>query len=163
MLREIKTRRCVRKYKPDKVSKEAVIEIIKAGQFAPNGNHSRAWEFLVVEDQDLKKKLFEVVGQEFVMEAPILIVPVIDVGKTAVPVQDLAVASENIFLQATNLGLSTVWKNVRPEIEGKVKEILSIPKTFLVINLIPLGYADQEVPPHEDSDFDKNKIHWGKW
>jgi len=163
MLKEIKVRRCIRKYKPDKVSKEAIIEIIKAAQFAPNGNHTCAWEFLVVEDQNLKEKLFDIVGQDFVKKAPILIVPAIDSSKAPTPVQDLAVASENIFLQATNLGLGTVWKNVRTENEVKVKEILNIPQNYLVINLIPVGYADEKVSPHGDSDFNENKIHWGKW
>ena len=156
-------RRCVRKYKLTPVKKEDVLEIIKAAQFAPNSMNSRAWEFLVIEDKSIKEKLFEILGQDFVKEAPVLIIPVVDQKKTNNPIQDLSLASGYAFLQAAKLGLSTVWKNVRAENLETVRSVLNIPKNYLVINLIPVGYADEEIKNHSDKDFEENKIHWGKW
>lgn len=112
VIKEILNRRSVRKYKFKAVSQEYIIEIIKAGQFAPTASNNQAIEFVVIEEQETKNNIFEIVGQEYVKEAPVLIIPVSDATKTNCPIQDLSVASENMFLQATALGLGTVWKGL---------------------------------------------------
>jgi nitroreductase len=153
----------VREYKPEAVSEEHIIEIIKAGQFSPTARHNQAVEFVVVENQKTKDNIFEIVGQEFVKEAPVLIVPVSDTTKSDFAIQDLSVASENMFLQATALGLGTVWKNLPTEKEDKIKDLLGIPEQYKVINIIPIGYPKERPEPHTDKDFDKKKIHKEQW
>jgi len=112
----------------------------------------------------MKNKIFGIVGQEFVKEAPVLIVPVTDVNKSDVPIQDIAVASENMFLQAKALGLGTVWKNVgNNELAVRIKTLLNIPEQFLLINIIPIGYPKEIQPAHSEEEFDKNRIHYEKW
>jgi len=164
--KEIQNRRSVREYKPDAVPKEYIIEIIKAGQFAPTARHNAAVEFIVVEDQKTKDKIFEIVdGKEFVKEAPVLIIPVTDTTKTNCPVEDLSVAAENMLLQATSLGLGTVWKALKSESEEreKVKKLLGIPEQYMTINIIPVGYPKERPEPHGDQDFDEKKIHKERW
>jgi len=163
MLKEILNRRSVREYQNKEVLDKDILEIIKAGQFAPSANHNQAVEFIIIREQEMKNKLFELVGQEFVKEAPILIVPVTDSNKTTCPVEDLAVASENMFLEATALGLGAVWKAVRGEEEDEVKQLLNIPKQFKVINIIPLGYPKEKIISHSDKDFDEKRIHYEKY
>lgn len=164
MIKEIISRRSVRSYKSTPVKKEDIIEIIKSAQYSPSGRHSRAWEFIIVNDKKEKDEIYNLIGQEFIKEAPVLIVPTVDTKKTNLGMQDLAIASENIFLQAAQLGLGTVWKNLDIEWASKVKKILGIPDHFLVINIIPLGYPKEDVNPHnEKDDFESSKIHWGKW
>jgi len=153
----------VREYKPDEVPHEYIIEIIKAGQFAPTAHDNRAIDFIVVKNQETKDKIFEIVGQEFIKEASVLIIPVIDGEKSPMPVQDLSVASENMFLQATALELGTVWKNLQPEWEEKVKKLLGIPEKYKAVNIIPVGYPQEKPEPHTDNDFDAKKIHQEKW
>jgi nitroreductase len=160
IIKEILNRRSVREYKTEPVPEEKIIEIIKAGQFAPSARNIRALDFIIVKDQKTKEDIFKVVGQEFVKEAPVLIIPVCDASKTNFSIQDLSAASENMFLQATCLGLGTVWKNVRPEWEEEVKKIIGIPKQYKVINMIPVGYAKSESAPHADNDFDNKKLHY---
>ena len=163
IIKEISNRRSVREYKPDDVADELIIEIIKAGQFAPTAKNNQAVEFVVVRNQETKEKIFEIVGQEYVKEAPVLIIPVIDETKSILPIQDLSVASENIFLQAVALGLCTVWKSIRPEWKDGVKQLLKIPENFLAINIIPVGYPKNKIEPHADADFSDKKIHREKW
>jgi len=153
----------VREYQNKEVLDKDILEIIKAGQFAPSANHNQAVEFIIIREQEMKNKLFELVGQEFVKEAPILIVPVTDSNKTTCPVEDLAVASENMFLEATALGLGAVWKAVRGEEEDEVKQLLNIPKQFKVINIISLGYPKEKIISHSDKDFDEKRIHYEKY
>jgi len=165
ILKEILNRRSIRKYKPDPVPQEYIIDIIKAGQFAPTAHNNRAVEFVVVKDQGMKKRIFGILDKDFVKEAQALIVPATDGEKTNCPVQDLSVASENMFLQATALGLGTVWKNLKAEFdeEAKIKEILGIPKQYRVINIIPVGFPAENPGPYSDKDFSPEKIHEEKW
>lgn len=167
MLDAIKNRRSVRFYKSDPVSDEQIEELIKAGQFAPSAYSNKAVEFIVVKDDATREKLCELaVGvQSFVKEAPLLIVPASDTKKSKHAVEDISVATENIWLQATEMGLGTVWKNVESEAEEPIKELLGIPSNFKVINILPVGYPDEEknLPPHKDEEFKKEKIHFEKW
>ena len=163
ILKEILNRRSVREYRSKAISEEDIIEIIKAGQFAPTAKNNKAIDFIIIRNQKTKDKIFEIVGQEFVKEAPVLIVPVSDTTKTNFPIQDLAVATENMFLQATALGLGTVWKNLHPEWLEEIKKLLGIPAKSTAINIIPVGYPQNKPKPHTDGDFDIQKIHKEQW
>ena len=165
IIKEILNRRSVREYKDKDVPEEYIVEIIKAGQFAPTARNNRAVEFIVIKNQETKDKIFEIVGQEFEKEAKALILPLTDTTKTNCPVQDLSVASENMFLQATALGLGTVWKNLKEEFgeEEKIKKLLRIPEKYTVINIIPVGYPKETPKPHGDKDFNAARIHKEKW
>jgi len=165
IIKEILNRRSVREYKPDAVPQKYIIEIIKAGQFAPTAGNNRAIEFMVIKNQETKDKIFEIVGQEFVKTASVLIIPASDTTKTNCPIQDLSVASENMFLQATALGLGTVWKALKPEWKEaeKIKKLLGIPKKYAIINIIPVGYPKNKSKSHTDKDFDEKKIHKQRW
>ena len=161
IIKEILNRRSVREYKSKTVPQEHIFEIIKAGQFAPTAHNNRAIDFIVIRSQETKDRIFEIVGQEFTKEAQVLIIPVSDTTKTNFSVQDLSVASENMFLQATALGLGTVWKSLKTERKEaeKIKKLLGIPKQYAAINIIPVGYPKNKPEPRTDKDFVDKKIH----
>lgn len=163
VIKEILNRRSVKEYKSKEVPQKYIIEIIKAGQFAPTARNNKAVEFVVIRNQKTKDRIFEIVGQEYVKEAAVLIIPVSDTTKTNCLIQDLAVATENMFLQATSLELGTVWKNLQPEWAKKIKKLLRIPANYTAINIIPVGYPTKECEPHTDKNFDNKKIHKEQW
>jgi nitroreductase len=163
ILEAIKKRRSFRTYKRETVSNEALSEIIKAAQFAPTSMGNASVEFILVKDQVIKDAIFKVVDQEYIKEAPVLIVPVISKEKSGLPIQDLSLASAFIFLQAAELGLGTVWKHMMPDWAPKVKEILNLPAEYELTNIIPVGYAKEEKPVHSDEEFSEEKIHFEKW
>lgn len=163
IIKEILNRRSVREYKSDAIPDKYIVEIIKAGQFAPTAKNNKAVDFVVIKDRKIKDKIFEIVGQEFVKEAPVLIIPVSDTAKTNFSIQDLSATSENMFLQAASLGLGTVWKNIRPEWEEGVKKLLGIPVQYKAINIIPVGLPENKAKPHTDKDFDNKKLHQERW
>lgn len=162
-MKEITNRRSVRSYKSDAVPEELIEEIIKAAQFAPTAHNNLAVEFVVVTNKNTKNQIFDIVGQDFVNKAPVLLFLVTDVTKTTMPIQDLSVASENIFLQAASLGIGTVWKNLQPDWAERIKKLLNIPENYTAINLIPVGYPKEKIKPHTNADFDKKKIHKETW
>ncbi len=165
IIKEIINRRSIRQYKADPVPDELIEEIIKAAQFAPTAVDNRAVEFIVIKDQQIKDGLDKILDskQDYVRQAPVIIVPVTDTVKSLLAVQDLSVASANIFLQAAALGLGTVWKNVKPEPAKAIKSLLNLPEHFTLVNIIPVGYPAEKIGPHTENEFSKAKIHYEKY
>ncbi len=63
IIKEILNRRSVREYEPTMVSQEHIVEIIKAGQFAPTARNNQAVEFIVIKKSETKDKIFESSGR----------------------------------------------------------------------------------------------------
>lgn len=160
----VSKRRSVRNFKTDQIPKELILEVIKAGQFAPKAMGILGIEYLVVTNQELKEKINQILlkksNQNFITQAPVLIFPIADTQKSVLPIQDLSVASENIFLQATELNLGSVWKNIPEEILPEIRKVLKLTDNYTLINLIPLGYNQKPSTAHEDKEFLPDKIHW---
>ncbi len=59
VLRAIETLRSVRSFKPNPVPKETLNRILQAASMAASGSNSQPWEFVVVQDKDVKARLKE--------------------------------------------------------------------------------------------------------
>ncbi len=57
LLELVKTRRSIRKFKPDMVPDELVNEILDAARWAPSGANHQPWEFVVVKDKAVKDRI----------------------------------------------------------------------------------------------------------
>ena len=55
-------RRSVRKFTDEPVSEEDLQYILEAGRWAPSGENSQGWRFLVIKDKELIEKLGEISG-----------------------------------------------------------------------------------------------------
>lgn len=150
VLKAIKERRSVRRYRPKPVPDEVLLRILEAARFSPSGKNLQPWKFIIVRDVGLKKKLAEAaVGQSFIAEAPIIVVACgfpdecysrMGNYMKSWPV-DVAIAVEHIILQAQEEGLGTCWIGAFEERE--VKRILQVPEGARVLALTPLGYPDE--------------------
>jgi hypothetical protein len=127
----IRTRRSVRRYLRDPIPQETLEELLSAAISAPSAGNAQPWRFIVVRDQGLKGKLVEAAyGQEFLAEAPVVVVVCADLerarraykerGEKLYCLQDTAAAVENLLLAATAKGLGTCWVGAFDE--GKVSE-----------------------------------------
>ncbi|CEQ27175.1 nitroreductase family protein [Paraclostridium sordellii] len=61
----------VRKYKNEAIPKEDIVEILKAGTYAPSGKNLQNWHFIVVSDVEKIKRISECVinkGNELIKE-----------------------------------------------------------------------------------------------
>ena len=72
----IEERRTIRRFIPDQpVSDEAIMEILEAARLAPSGSNLQPWRFVVVRDEEMRKKIAAIAGnQPFLKEAPVIIV-----------------------------------------------------------------------------------------
>ncbi|PIZ55919.1 hypothetical protein COY23_03785 [bacterium (Candidatus Torokbacteria) CG_4_10_14_0_2_um_filter_35_8] len=170
MLSTIKKRRSIRDFLEKEVEEEKLQEILKAAMFSPSARHIDPWEFLVVKDKNIIKKLCDsCVFSSFFEKAPIVIVIVADESKSDYWVEDSAIAAENIYLEVTNQGLGTCYIQIRDasgevkEKEKYVREVFSVPDNIRIQCLMPIGYPAEYPGEHSNQEFDESKIHWDEF
>ncbi len=171
MLESIRQRRSVRSYLRKEVEKEKLNEVLKAAMFSPTARNLRPWEFVVVTADETKKKLSVATPYaSFARDAPVVVVICYDVNKGRRFKEDCSLCAENIYLESVNQGLGTCFIQIADGTEAGegnpeeyVKKVLSIPENFRVQCLLPIGYPDQLPGPHKDEEFDRGKIHYGKF
>jgi len=59
----LKTRRSIRKFKPDPIPEASVEAILEAGRWAPSGDNAQSWRFIVVTDPEKIKILGQLGGE----------------------------------------------------------------------------------------------------
>ncbi|MFC2001338.1 nitroreductase family protein [Chloroflexota bacterium] len=162
VLEAIKTRRSIRKYKPDPVDDKTLETVLEAARWAPSWANTQCWRFVAVRDSNIKAELadtFEVpnAALEAIRNAPLVIVACAELGKSGfyegTPFTDkgdwfmfdVALAMQNLVLAAHSLGLATV--HVGRFDARKAASVLGVPEGFCVVEMTPLGYPDQVRDP----------------
>jgi nitroreductase len=59
------TMRAMRRLKPDPVPDALIAKILRAGTGAPNGANTQRWRFLVIKDQEIKKRVQKIYKRAF--------------------------------------------------------------------------------------------------
>ena len=148
----VEKRRSVRAYERRAVEEERLLRILEAARLAPSAGNRQEWRFVLVRDPEVRRRLMGVASnQPFVAQAPIVIAccaetdgHVMRCGQPSYPI-DVAIATEHIALAATAEGLGTCWIGAFDE--NGVRELLGIPETIRVVELLALGYpADSPRP-----------------
>ena len=148
VIETIKTRRSIRKYKPQEIPEKDLKEILKSAQLAPSAGNKQPWRFVVVRDPETKTKLAEVArNQMWIADAGIVVVALaMDKDDPSVYAKwaekDVMTAVEHMVLSAWSLGYGSCWIGAFKE--DDVKEVLGIPEKMSVINLLPIGIPDQK-------------------
>jgi len=147
----IRERTSVRSYTSKPVEEEKLKKILDAARLAPSGKNGQPWIFIVVTDEEMRKKLVPACkGQEFIAQAPVVIVAC---GReelaykkmggywNSLPV-DIGIALEHLMLAAAAEGLGTCW--IGAFYEEEVRKLLSIPEDVKILALTPVGYPAGE-------------------
>lgn len=180
VLKNIYERRSVRSYKEEVPSDAELMEIIKAGTFAPNGTNAQGLRFVVISDRALLKKYSIVAKSLFIdmikkqleklpadkaegpkrmvqmlsnpdfnifYDAPTLIL-VLANPSCLTPMEDAALAAENMMLAAWSMGIGSCWIGFANPLQHS-PEFMSeagIPSDYRLIAPIILGYP-KKAPP----------------
>ena len=159
------SRRSIRVFKHEDVPQSVLVDLLKAGMAAPSGSNSRPYEFVAVTDKAVLKSLQSQIPHGKYNAAAVICV----LGNTAIAanesgyrywVQDCAAATENILIAAAGLGLGTVWIGVYPkDVEMNiVRTALNIPEDVFPLNLIYIGYPNEDKPAR--TQYDETRVHW---
>ena len=166
----IMTRRSVRSYTSEPVTKEQIDILLKAAMQAPTTINNRDWAFIVVDDREVMNKI--IANQEgnadMLAQAPVAIVVCGDLDLAIKPdveywVQDCSAATENILLAAHDMGLGAVWLGTYPvmnRVEG-MKKIFNLPENIVPMAVVSIGHPARQLPKADR--YEPKKIHYNKW
>ena len=163
----LKKRRSVRKFTSESVCDEHIEELLLAAMSGPSACNRCPWEFFVITNKDSLEKL-RGASRFTKMNAPLAIVVCGNLSR-ALPlqlssfwVQDCSVATENILLRATDLGLGAVWCGVHPQkrAQERVANILNLKEKWIPLNIIWVGHPDEHPDPRVQ--YDPKRVHYIK-
>jgi nitroreductase len=160
-------RRSIRKYKSEKIEKSKIIDILRAGMYAPSAVNKQPWHFIVIDDREIMQKIMEIHQSSKMLETASHAVLICgdenlqhDKGFW---IADCGAATENILLAAKSLDIGSCWIGVYPR-ENRMdafKKLFSLPPHILPFALVSLGYPDEEKSTPER--FKPERIFWNTW
>lgn len=166
MLKEIKERHSIRKFKDKVVEAEKIEALLRSAMQAPTARNLQSWRFMVIENRDALQHMTDLKTHTNMMkEASCAILVMGDFHIN--PLEgylyvDGAAAIQNILLEAVHLGLGACWCAVGPKQEpiDNFRKYYNLPDHYLPIAVIAIGYPDEE--KSFDDRFDPSKITYFK-
>jgi nitroreductase len=154
VLKTIKNRRTIRRFKSGPIEDKKLQAILDAGRWAPSFSNLQPWRFIVIKDQNLKNALDKAARESVlhlgINEAPVIILVCVD--RRIDPLHAIeagAAATQNMTLAATSLGLGAGWIGIwGTEAETSIQKIFKLHETVRVVSLLPLGIPDESPEGH---------------
>jgi len=78
VLKAIKERRSIRKFKPDAIPESYINELLEAGRLAPSGTNLQPTRYVVIKSEEARARLNECTPLPFVAAAPVVIACCVD-------------------------------------------------------------------------------------
>lgn len=178
VIRNIKTRRSIRRYTDQVPSREIIDELLDCAIWAPSGSNAQLWHFTVITNKEFLEEI-ERRGKEAMYKysegnykqmaaspsyrvlqgAPCLIV-VSCIPEMKFGHHDAAYATQNICLAAHSMGLGTCIVGLLHHLmfhpEGQdIVERFHLPEHYVPSVCILLGYPKGEPPLPREKFYDK--------
>ena len=168
------TQRAIRRFKKDPIPDDVLEDIMQATIRAPNAGNMQPWRFLVVKDEEKRRRLGELYHEAWwAKRADVGIMGPEDlppgrntmqsarrladeIGDTPVMVLICATAkgaqaaasvipsAQNMLLAARAFGIGGTITTLHPVVEERIHELFGIPDDSQVVYCMPLGYPRGE-------------------
>ncbi|MCP1327164.1 oxygen-insensitive NADPH nitroreductase [Halomonas sp. 707D4] len=163
----LKSHRSIRAFKDQKIPRELLVELIKAGQGAATSSHVQAYSIIHVQSRESREKLAELAGgQPYVADASTFLVFCADMkrpleaaeragaevisGMTEqllVATVDTALVAQNVVVAAESVGLGICYIGGLRNNPGAVSELLHLPDHVYPVFGLCIGYPEPERIP----------------
>jgi nitroreductase len=154
-MHELWSRYSCRRFAPESIPRETVLELLDAARWAANAGNLQPWRFLVVETPGARQALAgAALGQGFIAEAPLVVVVCAvpeesarvygQRGRELYCLQDCAAATQNLLLAAAAAGLGSCWVGAFRDPE--VARVLDLPAEWRPVAIVPLGRPLEPTP-----------------
>lgn len=167
-MKEIFSRRSIRKYDNRPVEEEKIQQLLRAAMYAPSAGNEQPWHFVIIKDREKLNEITEFHPHtQMLKEAPLAIVVCGDTSNVkydgAFWIQDIAASIQNILLQGEAIGLGTCWCGVYPreEFVGKVSKLINLPEQVKPVAIIAVGYPGEKREVKER--FKEERVHYENW
>ena len=186
----LKTRRSCRSFDNSAPSEFELSAILDAGRWAPSPLNLQPWEFIIINDPEIKALIRKVAedakqevidkngpgwvaryGMDFLEEAAVLVVVVVNpargglgsfFGQKHGAIQAASACVQNMLFACTDMGLGALWFTFfRPE---KLRAILNIPEKLEIAGVIPIGRLKEptNTPPRKEPKIYLNRYSMTK-
>lgn len=168
----IAKRRSIRKFQEGREVTDAdLMKILEAGRQAPSWKNDQPWRFVVVRDTERKTRVAECLPETNpaanavrAASALIVLVGVPDEGAVHQDkpfwLVDCGIAGENMYLQATELGIASVWVSL---VDGpRLCGTLGLPEGMECVGVFPLGFAPDGYEPRPRGRKEFADIVWAE-
>jgi len=146
LLEGLRTRRSIRRYTDEPISREQLLEIITAGTWAPSGQNNQPWRFVSIVNKEVLAGLARLTKYGHVIEkAPACIAVFIDKDAMYHEVKDhqsMGACLQNMLLAAHGKGLGAVWLGEILKSAGEVRTLLGVPEAMELMAVVVLGHPD---------------------
>lgn len=141
-----KQRYSVREYMDTKIENEKLQKILEAGRIAPTACNMQSQKLIVVQEEEGLKKIGLSAN---IYGAPLAIIVCSDHSKSWTRFFDskkysdidASIITDHMMLEATDLGLGSVWIGYfNPEI---IKKEFNLPAGIEPVNILVIGYASK--------------------
>ncbi len=156
VLKCLKERRSVRKYRPEQIKDSELEQILEAGMYAPTGMGMQSPIMVVVQDQETIRELSKLnagvmgVTSDPFYGAPTVVIVLADRNRGTC-VEDGSLVMGNLMNAAYSIGVDSCWihraKEVFDSEEGKkLLKKWGIEGDYVGVGHCILGYRDGELP-----------------
>jgi len=140
MIEVIRSRRNIKKFKPDEVKEEDLMTWLQAASMAPNHRMTEPWEILFL-GKETREKLNHKTNFG---NAPVVMAVLSKNGMTQIELIENALATA-CFIQNFNLaawadGVGSFWSSIGAS--ERNREILGVPDGYEVIGVLGVGYPE---------------------
>lgn len=158
VIKAMKERRSIRKFKPDMPRKEDIQQIIEAGLYAPNGMGKQSTIIVAITNKELRDKISKDnndIGQygdgfDPFYGAPVILMVLAEKGWRNNK-YDGSLVMGNMLLAAHSLGLGSIWIN-RAKEESEMPDYIKMLKDIGAegewegVGHCAVGFIDGEIP-----------------
>lgn len=157
-------RRSIRKFNDNEISDEIINKLMYFAMCAPSACNKRPWEFYVVKNKDLLGEVKK--ASRFSNHNAPLAIVVAGNLRNSLPlkmsdywIQDCSSAITHILLEATSLGLGSLWCGLYPQKRPmeRIRNVLNLDDKIMPLGLLLIGYSDEE--KEERSQYEEQKVH----
>lgn len=146
------TRYSVRAFDHRAIEADKLQKILEAGRIAPTAKNNQPQKIYVVKSTDGLAKIRNLTRCHY--EAPVVLIVAYDKNQewqnplesgVVSGQQDVSIVATHMMMQATELGVGSVWVDMFSPTE--VKKAFALPENIVPVLLMPLGYAADNAAP----------------
>ncbi len=160
------TRRSVRNFLEKEVEDIKIEKILRAAMQAPSAANQQPWEFAVIKGKENLTNLSKYNPYAASLKkANVGIIVLGNKERMMFPdywQQDLAAATQNILLEATELGLGSVWYGTAPDNARMeyIQELYNFDIKLMPYSVIGIGYPQNSNANTFVDRFEEQRIHY---
>ncbi len=162
-IKQILSRRSIRKFKDEPVSKDVLNNILEAGRCAPSATNKQPWHFVLVRDQKGKEACDLEGFNRWITKASFVVVGFYrqsEVIMEKLSLMDVTIALQNMVIAGWVQGVGSCWMGAFDEI--KLKNTLNLPPDSKIVGAIAFGIPDG-IPSQPPKKSINQIIHFEKW